>query len=183
MTKTIILTLLIAGVFIAGSLATNEAYAAAFMKLGDIKGESQVEGHEGAIDIESWSWGETNTGTAGHGGGAGSGKVLPQDLNIIKATDRGSPLIMQAGAEGEVFRTAVLIMTRDSSEGQQDYLIITMENVMVSSYQINGSGDDGSIPTESVSLNFQKLEMKYIPESDDGSEEPVIGTVSKHGRK
>ena len=183
MTKTIILTLLIAGVFIAGSLATNEAYAAAFMKLGDIKGESQVEGHEGSIDIDSWSWGETNTGTSGHGGGAGAGKVLPQDLNFFTTTSRASPLIMQAGAEGDLFRTAVLTMSRANGEGQQDYLIITMENVMVSSYQISGSGEDDSIPTESVSLNFQKLEFKYIPESRDGSEEPVIGTVSKHGRK
>ena len=138
-----------------------------FLKIDDAKGESNDKTHKDSIDVESWSWGETNTGSSGHGGGAGSGKVLPQDLNIIKRVDKSSAVLFIHCSTGTPFPTAVLTQ-RKSGEGQQDYLIITMENVMVSSYQVNGSGDGGAVPTESLSLNFDSLEFSYKPQDEKG---------------
>ena len=45
-----------------------------FIKLGDIKGESQDKTHKGEIDVLAWSWGMAKSGTTHVGGGGGSGK-------------------------------------------------------------------------------------------------------------
>ena len=138
-----------------------------FLKIDDVPGESLDKTHKNSIDVESWSWGETNTGSAGHGGGAGTGKVLPQDLNIIKRVDKSSAVLFIHCSTGMPFKSAILTQ-RKSGEGQNDYLIITMENVMVSSYQVNGAGDGGSVPTESLALNFDSLEFSYKPQLERG---------------
>lgn len=47
----------------------------------------------------------------------------------------------------------------------QTYLVITLEDVLVSSYQIGGQGGGQNFPTESISLNFAKIEFKYVGET------------------
>lgn len=139
-----------------------------FLKIADAPGESADDAHADEIEVQSWSWSETQSGTAGHGGGQGAGKVLPQDLNIVKYVDKSSPVLFISCATGKVFPDAVLTQ-RKAGEGQQDFLIITMSGVMVSTYEINGTGDGGVVPTESVSLNFQKLELSYAPQDEAGA--------------
>ena len=39
----------------------------AFLKLGDLKGESPVDGHEDEIQVLSWNWGMTQAGTTHRG--------------------------------------------------------------------------------------------------------------------
>ncbi len=136
-----------------------------FLKIDGVTSESEDKKHKEEIEVESWSWGETNMGSAGHGGGAGTGKVLPQDLNIIKRVDKSSAVLFIHCSTGTPFKNAVLTQ-RKAGEGQQDYLIITMENVMVSSYQVNGSGE--GIPMESLALNFDSLEFSYKPQKEGG---------------
>ncbi len=184
MTKTIILTLLIAGIFTVGSIATNEASAAGFLKIGDIKGESTDAEHEDEIDILSWSWGETNSGSH-TGGGGGAGKVSMQDFHFVMEYNKASPKIMESLANGQHFDDASLILTRvdSSTGGQQEYLKITMETVLISSYQTGGSTGETDIPVEEVSLNFGAIKFEYTPQSDVGSPETVTGSASKHGRK
>ena len=184
MTKTIILTLLIAGIFTVGSIATNEASAAGFLKMGDIKGESTDAAHPDEIDILSWSWGETNSGSH-TGGGGGAGKVSMQDFHFTMEYNKASPKIMESLANGQHFDDATLFLTRtDSTGGQLEYLKITMKDLLISSYQTGGSAGDDDIPVEEVSLNFGAIKFDYIPENEDGSlGPPVTGSASKHGRK
>ena len=126
MTKTIILTLLIAGIFTVGSIATNEASAVGFLKIDDIKGESTDTAHPDEIDILSWSWGETNSGSH-TGGGGGAGKVSMQDFHFTMEYNKASPKIMESLANGQHFDEALLTLTRTDSSagGQQEYLKIT----------------------------------------------------------
>jgi type VI secretion system secreted protein Hcp len=42
-----------------------------FIKIGDLKGESQDQKHKDEIDLLSWSWGISNNGSAHTGGGSG----------------------------------------------------------------------------------------------------------------
>jgi len=46
-----------------------------FLKLGDIKGESQDLAHRDEIDITNWGWGLSQTGSMHSGTGGGSGKA------------------------------------------------------------------------------------------------------------
>jgi len=139
-----------------------------FLKIDGVKSESTDDKHKEEIDVESFSWGETNSGTAGHGAGAGAGKVAPQDFHFVKKLDKSSPVLFIACATGQHFKSAILT-ARKAGGGQQDYLKVTMSDVMVTSYQVGGSEGSGVVPTDQVSLNFAKLEYTYKAQKPDGS--------------
>ena len=139
-----------------------------FLKIDGVESESTDDKHKGEIEVESWSWGETQSGTAGHGGGAGAGKVQPQDMMITKRVDKGSPTLFIACATGKEFTKGTLTM-RKAGEGQQEYLMITLENILISSYNVSGSGEGEVVPMEQLSLNFASFEMSYKEQKADGS--------------
>ncbi len=138
-----------------------------FLKIEGLPGESTDEKHKGELDLESFSWGATNSGTAGHGGGSGAGKVLPSDFTFTKRLDKSSPVLMIACATGQHFKEVTLTV-RKAGAGQQEYLKIKMNEVLVSSYQTSGGGG-GGIVLEQVAMNFAKLEMSYKEQKPDGS--------------
>ena len=181
MTNTVLLTLLIAGVFLVGSLATNEAFAAVdmFIKIKDIDGESKDDAHKDEIDVLSWSWGETRS--SAHGAGGGAGKVSMQDLNFAMEFNKASPKLMEACANGKFIEEAILTV-RKAGDNPVEYLKITLKDIIVSSYQTGGSAED-DIPVDNVSFNFNKIEFEYQEQKEDGSlGEITTGKASKRGR-
>ena len=143
------------------------AQAQYFLKIESIEGESTDERHRGEIEVESFGWGETQAGGVGHGGGAGAGKVQAQDLQIVKKVDKSSPLLMMGCATGQHFKSAILT-ARKAGGGQLEYLKITIEDALISSYQI-GSSQGSVLPTDQVGLAFARLEMSYREQKPDGS--------------
>ncbi len=157
-----------------------------FLNLDGIKGESADDKHKGEIDIMSFSWGATNTGTNVSGGGGGAGKVSFEDIHITKTVDKSSPLLMLACASGQHIKSAVLACRKAGGE-QQEYLKITLTDVLVSSYQSGGHGHDvagnssadngqtfGPVPTDTISLNFAKITYEYKPQKPDGSLDSAV---------
>ena len=140
-----------------------------FLKIDGVAGESGDSKHKGEIEIQSFSWGETQTGTAGHGGGGGAGKVVAQDLTISKKMDKSSPVLFISCATGAHFKDAVLTARKAGAGAQQEYLKITMEEVLISNYQVSGADGADNIPNETVSLNFAKLEVVYKTQNADGT--------------
>jgi type VI secretion system secreted protein Hcp len=138
-----------------------------FLKLGDIKGESTDDKHKDEIEILSWSWGASQSGSMSAGGGGGVGKVSFSDLSFSHSYDKASPILLKACATGEHLKKGVLI-ARKAGKGQQEYLTITMEDILVTSTQPSGSGGEGHT-MESVSLQFSKVEVEYKPQKPDGS--------------
>ena len=136
-----------------------------FLKLGTIKGESKDSAHPGEIDILSWSWEIAQTGTMGHGGGGGAGKANFSDLNIMHTLDKASPVLMASCANGEHIAEGTLV-ARKAGKGQQEYLILKMTDVLITSVSPSGSSEE---PTESVSLQFGKVDLEYKPQKPDGS--------------
>jgi len=142
-----------------------------FLEIKEIEGESKDDKYKGQIELLSASMGVTNRGSFGAGGGGGSSKSDFQDVSITKMTDKASPKLMAACATGEHISKAVLHF-RKAGKDQQEYLTITLSNVFVSSYQAGGHGD---IPSESISLNFSKIEYQYKEQKADGTMSgPVI---------
>jgi type VI secretion system secreted protein Hcp len=148
----------------------------AFLKITGIEGESQDAKHKGEIELESFSWSATQTGTAVSGGGLGAGKVAMQDLHITKAVDKASPKLMLACADGEHLKQAV-ITCRKAGKDQQEFLKITLSDVLVSSYQMGGTPAGSSIPMEQVSFNYSKIEKEYKEQKPDGT----LGGTTKAG--
>jgi type VI secretion system secreted protein Hcp len=137
------------------------------MKLAGINGESEDSVHSGEIDVLGWSWGMSNTGTAHLGGGAGTGKANFQDLTFTKFVDKASTSLMQACATGKHIATAILTC-RKAGGTPLEYLVITMNEVMVSNIQ-HGGGSNDERTTELVSLNFASLQVEYKVQSAQGA--------------
>jgi len=137
-----------------------------------IDGESTDDKHKNEIDVLSWSWGESQQGTRGAGGGGGAGKVSMQDAHFTKASDKATPKLMLACADGQHIKKATLTCRKAGGE-QQEFLIITLSDVLVSGYQISGSRGD-VVPMEQVSLNYAKIELSYKPQKADGSLDAAV---------
>jgi type VI secretion system secreted protein Hcp len=139
-----------------------------FLKIEGIEGESNDSKHKGEIDLQSWSWGESQSGTHAQGGGGGAGKVAMQDFHFVMSVNKASPKLALACATGEHIKKAVLI-ARKAGKEQQEFLKITMSDLLVSSFQTGGSGHGDILPTEQISLNFAKIEWEYKEQKPDGS--------------
>jgi type VI secretion system secreted protein Hcp len=142
-----------------------------FAKLGDIKGESLDDKHKDEIEVLSFSWGVSNAGSMGHGSGGGEGKATFHDLTIVHKIDKASPVLMQACATGVHLKEAT-ITNRKAGKGQQEYLIIKMNDVIVTSvtHGTAANTDDN----EQVTLAFAKVALEYKPQKADGSLEAGI---------
>jgi type VI secretion system secreted protein Hcp len=143
-----------------------------FLKLEGIPGESLDDRHKDEIEILSFSFGATQTG--GITGGGGAGKVIFSDISFTKPVDKSSPQLYLQCAQGKHIPTAILY-GRKAGERPTDYYIIKLTDVLISSVQTSGASG-GDRPTESLSLNFTKIEFSYARQKPDGSFEPPIQT-------
>jgi len=144
-----------------------------FLKIDGIEGESQDDKHKNEIDVESWSWGETNGGDAAHRGGMGAGKVSMQDFHFTMRVNKASPKLMEACATGEHIKKAILTCRKAGKQGQE-YLKVTLSDLIISSYQTGGSNGDSVVPIDQISMNFSKIENEYKEQKADGT---LGGTV------
>jgi type VI secretion system secreted protein Hcp len=135
-----------------------------FAKLGDIKGESLDNKHKDEIEVLSWSWGVTNAVTLA-GSGAGQGKASFRDLSFTHKIDKASPALMKACASGVHLKEAT-ITHRKAGKGQQEFLVIKMNDVIVTAIVDADSRDESA---ETVSLAFAKIDVAYRPQKADGS--------------
>jgi len=145
-----------------------------FAKIGTIKGESQDDKHRDEIEISSWAWGLSQAGTMAQAEGRGRSKASFQDLTFTHHLDKASPLLMRACATGEHIQEATITI-RKAGEDQQEYLVITMSDVLVSS--VSTSGSEGDTALESVALAFAKVDLEYKAQKPDGS--PDVGVHFK----
>ena len=139
-----------------------------FLELDGIKGESTDEKHKDKIEVDSFQWGVTNPTSMARGGGGGAGKADWSDISFGKRMDSASAKLMAAAGSGEHIKKAVVTARKQGGKGNQlDYLIVTLEDVMVSSYSTSGSGD--GVPYDSVSLSYAKIKYEYKPQKPDGT--------------
>jgi type VI secretion system secreted protein Hcp len=137
-----------------------------FAKLGDIKGESLDAKHKDEIEVLSFSWGVSNTGSSSSGGGGGAGKATFQDLTIVHNIDKASPGLLQACATGTHLKDAT-ITHRKAGKGQQEFLIVKMNDVIITG--VSHGGMAGQPYSETVNIAFAKVALEYKPQKADGS--------------
>ena len=143
------------------------------LEIDGIKGESKHEKGVGQIEIMSWSFGVSNAGSGNVGSGHGSGKASLQDIHFTSPMHKGSPTIFESCAVGKHIPKAVL-HCRKSGGKQEEYYMITLTDVLVSSYQTGGSDGSNSMPTDQFSLNFTKIELAYKAQKKDGSLDAAV---------
>jgi type VI secretion system secreted protein Hcp len=138
-----------------------------FLKIEGIEGESADHKHKGEIDLLSWSWGQSNSGTMHTGGGGGAGKVAMNDFHFTMHINKATPKLAEKCAIGEHIKKATLTC-RKAGTDPQPYLTVTFTDLLVSSYQTGGQ-EGSTLPIESVSLNFAKIEFEYKEQKVDGT--------------
>lgn len=141
---------------------------ALFMKFGDIKGSATEEHHKEWISINSFQFGVGRGISSPTGASADREASLPSvsEIVVTKEQDASSgPLFNQAlGLADSVDVTIDFIST-----GKEDtpYLQYLLTDVLISGFSQSSGGDR---PSESLSLNFTKIEMK-IAGSDPGNDQ------------
>jgi len=147
-----------------------------FLKIEGIDGESQDHKHKGEIELQSYSIGAHQQGTHHSGGGGGAGKVHINEFNFTMHINKASPKFFLACCNGEHLKKAVLI-ARKAGKEQQEFLKITLTDVLVSSYSSHGPHGGEIMQVEQVGLNFAKIEIEYKEQKADGT----LGAAVKAG--
>lgn len=139
----------------------------AFLKLKDVKGESTDSKHKDEIDILSFSWGATQS-VGNVGGGKSAGKASISSFSLMKKTDSSSTTLFAGCCTGKHFPDA-LVTVRRAGGKPVEYLTYKFTDVMVESVQWSGSSGGDETPMESVTLVFNKVDIRYTPMKPDGS--------------
>ncbi len=125
--------------------ATASASADYYLTLDGVAGETRAAGgHSGQIEIASWSFGASNPTSAGSSG-MSAGKVSYSDLSVMISLEK-APLGLKAGT-----KIPVVEVRKSGDDKRQDYLVVTLEEVMVSSFQ---KLDDGNAR---LSINYARI--------------------------
>lgn len=147
-----------------------------YMKFGSIKGEVNLKGYLGDIELASLQWGAGRTISAPLPGTTNrdAGAPAVSEVTLTKAMDKSSPLLMQQAligpstAEVDIFFVAPLgSLAKVNSSQPATYAEYVLSNVMISGYTVNSTGQR---PTESITLNFTKVVFNYFP---NGGSTPV----------
>jgi type VI secretion system secreted protein Hcp len=133
-----------------------------FLKYDGINGDVTTTGHEKWIEVLSLQWGTgrgiTNAGASGADREGSTPSV--SEIVVTKDTDSASPNLLRAslglGPAAEGKKVNIDFCKTDTSK-PEPYLQLTLENCLVSAYSLDSRGDR---PSESVSLNFTKVEFK-----------------------
>lgn len=140
-----------------------------FLKIGDIQGEATQTEFDGQIEVVTFSWGVSQPGGFSYAGGGGVAQANLHDLTISFRMCSASPKLMEACASGKHFDDAVLTCLRSAGDKAEKYLEITLTDVLISTYQTGGSGDE--FPIETIGLNFAQIKEEFFKQNDQGVSE------------
>jgi type VI secretion system secreted protein Hcp len=137
-----------------------------FLKLQGINGESKDDKHKGEIDINSFTFAMAQVGNFGSGGGGGAGKISFENIQFEKNADLSTPALMQHCASGKHIASAILTVRKAGGE-QEEYYKMKFTDLLVASVRNTGIGNE--VPTETLSLNFAKIEFDYKEQTAKGT--------------
>ena len=171
---------LLAAALAASAVAPAPAMAAydIFLKLDDVKGESQDSKHKDWIQLFSYSEGVSQVSvSAGNGAARAVTRPNCSSFNALKLFDRASPALLAAAVTGQHFAKGEVDFRRADAAGQV-FLKLELSDVLVSSVQQSGSTGGDNAPTESISLNFGSVKVTYQQQNAEGSVgDPVVTSV------
>ncbi|MBC9208254.1 type VI secretion system tube protein Hcp [Roseomonas aerophila] len=139
---------------------------AIYMKYQGVDGESTTTGYEKQIELQSFQLGvgrgiSTARGTSTRE----SSEASVSEVTVTKQTDGASLKLFEESLYGKLDHEVIITFVRtQTGGGVQPYLRYTLTGAGVSGFSLTSGGDR---PQESVSLNFDKIEMTYGMIGDD----------------
>jgi type VI secretion system secreted protein Hcp len=138
----------------------------AFLKIGDIKGESQDSKHKDEIDVLSFNFGISRKNE--------KGRPNHHDFSIVKRVDIASPALFDAACQGDPVRGTTTFTARKQGDVPLEFLKIKMEDVIITSIEHSGTAGPDGLPMESVSLDFRSLEITAVRQDSRGGAGEVV---------
>jgi type VI secretion system secreted protein Hcp len=138
----------------------------AFLKIGDIKGESTDVKHKDEIDVLSFSFGISRKND--------KGRANLHDFTIVKHVDSASPALFDAACQGDPVRGNTTFSARKAGKDQQEFLIFRMNDVVITSIDHSGTAGPDGLPMESVSLDFRTVEITVVRQDSRGGPGGVV---------
>jgi len=128
-----------------------------YMQIKGIEGTATDDQHKNWIEVQSYSWGVSQSASVAQ---STAGRASLQDLSLVKEMDGSSAKIAEECAKGTHFDEVKLDVCRATGEGKQTtFMQYTLQDVVISSYSVNGGG--GGYPMENVSLNYGKIKWEF----------------------
>ena len=145
---------------------------AIYLKMDAIKGKVTTKGHEEWIDVDSLQWGVGRAISSAVGSSADREASKPSisEVSVTILMDESSPLIFTEACVGKSKPVQIHLCTT-GTDSIDTYMEYELEDCMVSGYSVSTGGDR---PSESISLSFTKMTMKFIPYDKDGKPESPI---------
>lgn len=145
-----------------------------YLVIPGIQGDSQARGHEGSIEIESWSFGVAQAEQRGAGSGRPVGRGTFSDATFACRGGRASPLLLQFCATGRQVAQAVLTQQPGTAGGQSATTEARFTDVRVERY--TARGDDGDTHDE-FTLGYAQVTFSVRPQLGDGAPADAISTT------
>jgi type VI secretion system secreted protein Hcp len=149
---------------------------AGYIKIGDIEGESTDKNHAGWINVLTVSQSLSRPMQSGISGSTRQrASVTCGDVIITKEMDASTPKLIQACCDGVNFpKVEIDVCTSTGAGARVPYYKWVLENVLISSYDVSGQGDDGGQFYETVSMNYEKIAWTYDKMGKDGKSKGKI---------
>jgi type VI secretion system secreted protein Hcp len=144
----------------------------AYIQIDGIPGEALDEKHKDWIEVLGYQYGATQatSATASSSGGASSERVALSDFTIRKPVDKASAKLFEACCKGTHISKLKLNVNRAGGD-KVTYLVIDMEEVVVSSVNFVAGGSQGEdkevsdLPTEEIKFNFARIKTTYTQQN------------------
>jgi len=137
-----------------------------YLKVDGIDGDVSVPGINNGSAALGFSLGH-NLSTSS---GGGTGRAVFENVAVQKLVDKSSPLLALHGADGLSIRNVSVIGL--GSDGRTAVYRVNLTGATITSVQVGGA--TGSVPSESVSFTFERIEWIYTPQKPDGSFGPPV---------
>jgi type VI secretion system secreted protein Hcp len=146
--------------FVEVTASTKSEY---YLKIQGIKGNATEAHHKGWIDIRNYTHGikgmPPSSSLARITPARTYGKAMAGEFTINKAADLASSYLSRMSIRGMRI-PQVKIEQRWIMPDKTVYMVIVMQNVLVSSYQPSGSSGEPA-PLEEVSFKYTSIEWEY----------------------
>ena len=135
-----------------------------YMNVDGVQGDVTAAGHESWIEVKSFEWGVGRGITTPVGGTKDREASAPSvsEICIKKDSDIATAALLKKALSGDGVTVKFDFVMTDKSQFAPFYQF-ELTNVLISGYSLNGGSGR---PTESVSLNFTKMQFTDFEVSD-----------------
>lgn len=143
-----------------------------YMKYGDFKGTVATKNFAKWIQLESVQFGVNRhiTTQVGKGMNRDASPASPSEIVVSKLQDDSSSKLCREAALSSTGRLVDIVITSASVGGESELMRWTLTNTLISSFSCSGHGGEGNPrPHEMLSLNYNKVEVKFVQQAKEGT--------------